>query len=482
VGSRSIGVPGCVAVLVAAAGCSTAYVPPDPLELVSRINGSEDDAVRAAAVSGLAELGVLRRFRLDPDEALRLTRDSSPVVRARALALFLEDRRLPAELGALLEDDDPDVRAAAVNLMSRRCLSGGTAALARFLARREEGASARCLAADALAATGDPAAWGPLEGALDDGSADVRARSARAIGTLWARRDSVGEPDEETLARAVEALTRMLADASPAARLQAVKVLAATGGSGRVPGMEKAIGEELGWRRLAMLGRFADEARPPALPFLRGVYDDPDEPWSARYAAARGLYLLGEIGRAEMDLAGGRAVRRAFAEQGTFADADLFAAGWRPTWVRGSRFAGTLAPEGPEQLQVLWRMKRERADLVIAGALSTLEENRTGRRARLELAELGYAREKPFATDPLRQKRRLLTAFFHGPSVGRFDFAPGPNEYAVGWFWRAGLNFRVWGRAGLDVYVDAHAWLEGRNRDWHLAGAGAVGVNLIIRH
>jgi hypothetical protein len=179
---------------------------------------------------------------------------------------------------------------------------------------------------------------------------------------------------------------------------------------------------------------------------------------------------------------GDRAMRGAFAQQGEFADGDVFALGWRPAWVDSSHFAGTLAPNGPHQWQALWRMNGERAGLILAGSYSTLEENRTGRSAKLELVDLGRARVEPFTTDPLRRKRRLWTAFFYGPSVGRFDFAPGLNEYALGWFWRAGLNLPVQGRVGIDIYVDAHAWLEGRNRDWHLAGSGAMGVDLIICH
>ncbi|MHC5058354.1 MAG: HEAT repeat domain-containing protein, partial [Planctomycetota bacterium] len=456
-------VGGASLLLVAAAGCRTAYVPPDPQDLIARLHGSSDDAERAEAVSGLAKLSVMGRYRLGPDEALGLTRDASPVVRARALALYLEDWELPADLAHTLDDDDPSVRAGAVNLMSRRRLAGGTAALAGFLARRAEGEGPRCLAADALAATGDPAAWGPLTEALGDESAEVRERAVRALGTLWARRTRVGSPDPDTQADAVEALTGLLGDPSLDARVQAVRVLAAMGKCESIPQMAEAIRDARGWRRLAMLRRFAAEARAPSYSFLDSLYRDEDKPLDVRYEAGRGLYMLGAIGKGDVDDMGDRAMREAFEREGEFADGDLFALGWRPAWVDSSHFAGTMAPEGPHQYQLLWRMDREKADLILAGSFSTLEENRTGRTAELVLVDLGRARVKPFTTDPLRQKRRLRTAFFHGPSVGRFDFALGLNEYAAGWFWRAGLNFPVRGRVGIDIYIDAHAWLEGRN-------------------
>ncbi|MHC4252101.1 MAG: HEAT repeat domain-containing protein [Planctomycetota bacterium] len=468
--------------LVAAAGCRTAYVPPDSEDLIARLHGSTDDDERAEAISGLAKLSVMGRYRLDGDEALGLTRDASPVVRARALALYLEDWDLPAELAHTLGDDDPRVRAAAVNLMSRRRLVGGTDALAGFLARRAEGEGARCLAADALAATGDVGAWGPLTKALGDESAEVRERAARALGTLWARRTRVGGPDSDTQADAVEALTGLLGDPSLDARVQAVRVLAAMGKSESIPQMAEAIRDARGWRRLAMLRRFAAEARAPSYSFLDSIYGSENESAVARYEAGKGLHLLGTISKGDVDDMGDRAMREAFEREGEFADGDLFALGWRPAWVDSSHFAGTLAPDGPHQYQLLWRMDREKADLIFAGSYSTLEENRTGRSAELVLVDLGRAREKPFTTDPLRQKRRLRTAFFHGPSVGRFDFASGLDEYAFGWSWRAGLNFPVRGRVGIDIHIDAHAWLEGRNRDWHFAGSGAMGVNLIVCH
>ncbi len=470
---------GVALLLVAATGCRTAYVPPDPEVLIALLNGSTDEVERADAISGLAKLSVMGRYRLNEDEAFALTRDASPIVRARALALYVESWKLPAKLAHVLDDDDPSVRAAAVNLMSGRRLKEGTDALARFLARRAEGEDARCLAIDALAATGDIEAWRPLTKALGDESAKVRERAARALGTLWARRMHVGSPNPDAQEDAVEALTGLLGDSSPDARVQAVRVLAAIGRTESVPPMADAIRDARGWRRLAMLERFSAEARPPAYAFLDSIYGDEDEPLAVRYEAGKGLYLLGAIDKGDMDHMGDRAVREAFEREGEFADGDLLTFGWRSAWVDGSHFAGTLAPDGPHQYQFLWRMDREKADLILAGSYSKLKENLTGRRAELALVDLGRAREKPFTTDPLRQKRRLRTSFFHGPSVGWIDFATSLDEYAFGWSWRAGLNFPIRGRVGLDVYIDAHAWLEGRNKDWHFASSGAVGMSLV---
>ncbi len=477
---------GCVALMLAlVAGCHYAYVPPLRDDLDTRLNASFADEERAGAISDYAMLSILGRDRLDNAEALRLTRDPSAVVRARALALYLEHRELPAELARALNDDDAGVRAAAVNLMSRRRLVGGTDALAAFLARRTESDWARCRAADALAATGDRAAWVPLVEALGDASANVRFSAARALGTLWARRLHVGSPEQQVKADAAAALTVLLEDPSDDVRLQAVRVLVAMGmneSSDEVAAaVTSAVKKADGWRRLEMLNRIASRAGSRSRDLLKKVYDNQDESPAARYEAARGLNVLGEVGRIDLGASHRLAVREAFLRQGEYTEGDLASVGWRPSIIVGTDFEGTFTPDGGNQYYLHIRLDRQHADLVITGAYSELEESGTGRDAEVWLVGVGRGSSRSYSSAPGRQKHELRWVFSHGFSAGLIEFPSEANEYAFGWFLRAGYGVPAFGNCGLELFLDAHTWAEGRNSDWSLAGSLAAGVSLMKR-
>jgi HEAT repeat protein len=477
---------GCAALTLAlAAGCHYAYVPPLKDDLDARLNASFADEERAGAISDYAMLSILGRDRLDNAEALRLTQDPSAVVRARALALYLEHRELPAELERALYDDDAGVRAAAVNLMSRRKLVGGTDALAAFLARRAESDWTRCRAADALAATGERAAWAPLVEALSDESANVRFSAARALGTLWARRHHVGSPEQQMKADASAALTVLLEDPSDDVRLQVVRVLVAMGvneaSDETAEAVARAVMEAGGWRRLEMLNRIATRAGSRSRDLLKEVYDDQDESPAARYEAARGLNILGEVGRYKLEAKHRLAVREAFLRQGEYTEGNLASVGWRPSIMVGTDFEGTFTPDGGNQYYLHIRLDRQHADLVITGAYSELEENGTGRDAEVWLVGIGRGFSRSYSSAPGRQKHELRWVFSHGFSAGVIDFPSELNEYVFGWFLRAGYGVPAFGNWGLELFLDGHAWAEGRNSDWSLAGSVAAGVSLVKR-
>ena len=177
---------------------------------------SDDPQVRAAAAD------LVRRAEPDVARAamLRLAQDQAPEVRATVasgLEAFLEDEEVLAALDTLSRDEVPLVRKRAVLSLSK--LKDERALPALLGALRDPDAAIRQDAVQALAELAAPESREALLSALGDGDIQVRAWAARALGQIGGAgvRDALRAMAESTNPYEKGAATNALAELDAAA-------------------------------------------------------------------------------------------------------------------------------------------------------------------------------------------------------------------------------------------------------------------------
>jgi HEAT repeat protein len=212
---------------------------------------------------------------------MEAAKSSNPMARRQA-ALDLGESRNPAAvatLEVLLTDTQPSVRAASCEalglLRSRASVPKIATALSGDVDPR-----VRQAAALSFVYIGDPAATGPLIGALRDGAVPVRHAAIRALGKLRA-------------AGAVGALSAALTDPDPLARKTVVSSLGEIGSKEGVPALSSALSDpDAGVRGEAAksLGLIGDAGARPA---LTNALKDADA--GVRVQAATALAKTGDL-------------------------------------------------------------------------------------------------------------------------------------------------------------------------------------------
>lgn len=166
-----------------------AHGPHRALPLLQLAAEDSDPRVRLAAANGLSfgkgagAADSLRRLRCDPSAAVR-------VAALRGLARL--DPRLPSasEIEAALEDSEPAVRKAAVELCAPRRHDSGVPATsfsALSFALHDDDVSVRLAATQALRAAGDPRGAAALMRAVADSSPEVSAAAFDALSAIVPR-------------------------------------------------------------------------------------------------------------------------------------------------------------------------------------------------------------------------------------------------------------------------------------------------------
>ena len=212
---------------------------------------------------------------------MEAAKSSNPMARRQA-ALDLGESRNPAAvatLEALLTDAQPSVRAAACEALGTLRSRSSVPKLATVLSGDVD-PRVRQVAALAFVYIGDPAATGPLIGALRDGAVPVRHAAIRALGKLRA-------------AGAVGPLSAALSDPDPMARKIVVSSLGEIGSKEGVPALSSALSDtDAGVRGEAAksLGLIGDAGARPA---LTNALKDADA--GVRVQAADALARTGDL-------------------------------------------------------------------------------------------------------------------------------------------------------------------------------------------
>jgi HEAT repeat protein len=436
---------------------------------------SPESSGSAEAAAEIALRRALSGVRPEADEVLPLLSDEDPVCRARALTVFLEDHELPAEAVPLLEDPDAGVREMALMLMTRRRAPGSVPALAGILAAEKP--RLRAMAADALGASGETEAWGPLTEALAAGSSEVRKRAARALGTLWAGRwRGLAAPAPEAERAAVEALTEALSDADPDLRFHAAQVLAAMKAGEAVPAMTHAIDDTGGWQKVAMLRSISQTEDPAAADFLKKVFSEGASP-EIRTVAGEGLVEMG-LPAPGLWKTRNSAIWEAYGRRGEFANSPVVSLGVRPgVYLDPARLDSSLDLEACG-VDLTHTRRTEGSDPSFSLWYARFREAGTGGDVRCFVADWGHAMSSRPSGDPRRHLRWIMTSLSQGPSaLVLHSEADERTTYGLGWFLRGGLDLVPWRNCGLNLYLDLHGWWEGDREDQGLAGSASVGVN-----
>jgi HEAT repeat protein len=224
-------------------------------------------------LDGLAEHSGLRA------PAVRDTRSRRwPRRLAGARLLTLLDGT-PAEMGPLLDDPRPEVRAQAAEWASEHPDPDTVERLVAMLG--DPAPTARFSARDSLVRMGSPAA--------DALGRTLPRLSGTTLAVALEVAAAVAEP--HLLAPALDLARRPDVEV----RTRAVTLLGALGGESAVAALERALGDQESDVRAAAATALADLAHWPAAPALARMLEDPA--WDCRRAAGLGLLRLGEPGR-----------------------------------------------------------------------------------------------------------------------------------------------------------------------------------------
>lgn len=257
----------------------------NPQTVLPMLEAGRDEALTEIALSALESFGEVA----DQQVAAGWGR-IAPATRTLACALLARTRGNAGEelLRKLLEDADPELRAAAAAALGTRgCSAMLPELVAGLLEACEDGPEAIdaqesfCEAIVAIAAAGDAAggrrAVSLLDAKLEAAGEDFRLAAARILGRVGSRED-------------VSRLELMLSDPSPQVRRASVEALARVAPDTCEP-LRLGLADEAAQVRIGAVAALAASGDPSVVRDLRRVLADPQERVRAAVVRALGSWL-----------------------------------------------------------------------------------------------------------------------------------------------------------------------------------------------